>query len=140
MVERELPGAARGNARSALARNEKRKRRLTRERKTPRHSTRYQQHSRRTVHPAQLVLRQLAVPLFLPLFETHQDDLRRGVVRRSTRGIEQLSFGLERSHAEVAELDAEAAAVVLVEEEVFELESGGQLELLGSNAESETLP
>lgn len=48
-------------------------------------------------------------------------------MRRSTGGIEQLSLGLERSHAEVAELDAQTAAVVLEEEEVLELERTSEL-------------
>lgn len=57
--------------------------------------------------------------------KAHQDNLRGRIVRRPARRLEQLSLGLVRSHAEVAEFDAEPAVRVLEEEEVLKLGGGG---------------
>jgi len=62
VVEGELTGAAREATNLALARFKRSEKLLTRGRRGRYHSTRCLQRSHRTVHPAQLVLDELAAP------------------------------------------------------------------------------
>lgn len=54
--------------------------------------------------------------------ETHDDDLRRSIVRTSATFGQQLAFTLIRNHAEVDELDVQVAVDIRANEDILELD------------------